>query len=94
MKNLIFKEVHFILLLCFICNYIDSRWSIVGVTEQYILGKTDRLHYLKEVELIGGHIGRICETTVNYNSMDSMLQSFSKPSNATNLRIESAKEYK
>lgn len=70
------------------------RWGIVGVTEQYILGKTERMRYLKEVELIAGHIGRLCDSTVNHDDEDNMSQStVSKPSNtSTHLRIESEKE--
>jgi len=73
--------------------YIFIRWGIVGVTEQYILGKTERMRYLREVELIAGHIGRICDSTV-INDEDNMSQSsMPKPSNtSTNLRIESEKE--
>lgn len=52
------------------------------------------MRYLKEVELIAGHIGRICDSTVNHDDEDNMSQSsISKPSNTfTNLRIESEKE--
>lgn len=52
------------------------------------------MRYLKEVELIAGHIGRICDSTVNLDDEDSMSQSsISKPSNtSTSLRIESEKE--
>ncbi|XP_025193122.1 cell division control protein 45 homolog [Melanaphis sacchari] len=69
-------------------------WGIVGVTEQYILGKTERMRYLKEVELIAGHIGRICDSTVINDDEDSMSQSsMLKPSNtSTHLRIESEKD--
>lgn len=71
-----------------------KRWGIVGVTEQYILGKTERMRYLKEVESIGGHIGRLCDSTLNNDDEDNMSQSsISKPSNTnTHLRIESEKE--
>lgn len=63
------------------------------MTEQYILGKTENLRYLKEVELIGDHIGRICESTVNRNELDSMSQSVSTSfNNPINLKIESEKE--
>lgn len=49
------------------------------------------MHYLKEVELIGDHIGRICESTINHNNLNSVSQPV--PSNdTTNLRIESEKE--
>lgn len=70
------------------------RWAIVGVTEQYILGKTERMRYLKEVELIAGHIGRICDSTVNHEDEENISQSsLAKPSNtSTHLRIESDKE--
>lgn len=48
--------------------------------------------YLKEVELIGDHIGRICESVVNHNELNSLSQTV--PSNDTsNLRIESGKEW-
>lgn len=69
-------------------------WAIVGVTEQYILGKTERMRYLKEVELIAGHIGRICDSTVNHDEEENMSQSsLAKPSNtSTHLRIESDKD--
>lgn len=52
------------------------------------------MRYLKEVELIAGHIGRICDSTINQDEEDNMSQSsISKPSNTfTNLRIESEKE--
>jgi len=74
--------------------YIFIRWGIVGVTEQYILGKTERMRYLREVELIAGHIGRICDSTVINDDEDNMSQSsMPKPSNtSTHLRIESEKE--
>lgn len=63
------------------------------MTEQYILGKTENLRYLKEVELIGDHIGRICESTVDQNESNHTSQSVSKSINdPTNLRIESEKE--
>lgn len=71
------------------------RWGIVGITEQYILGKTERVRYLKEVELIAGHIGRICESTINQDDNEENMSqsSISKPSNTTTkLRIESEKE--
>lgn len=66
----------------------------MGVTEQYILGKTEHMCYLKEVELIAGHIGRLCDSTVNHDNEDNMSQSsMAKPSNnSTHLRIESEKE--
>ncbi|VVC44592.1 CDC45 family [Cinara cedri] len=69
-------------------------WGIVGVTEQYILGKTERMRYLKEVELIAGHIGRLCDSTLNHDDEENMSQSsISKPSNTnTHLRIESEKD--
>jgi len=75
-------------------SYIFIRWGIVGVTEQYILGKTERMRYLREVELIAGHIGRICDSTVINDDEDNMSQSsMPKPSNtSTHLRIESEKE--
>jgi len=74
--------------------YIFIRWGIVGVTEQYILGKTERMRYLREVELIAGHIGRICDSTVINDDEDNMSQSsMPKTSNtSTHLRIESEKE--
>lgn len=52
------------------------------------------MRYLKEVELIGGHIGRLCDSTINNGDVDTMSQSsISKPSNtSTHLRIESEKE--
>ncbi|XP_050530295.1 cell division control protein 45 homolog [Daktulosphaira vitifoliae] len=68
-------------------------WGIVGVTEQYILGKTERMRYLKEVELIAGHIGRICESSINNDDVENMSQTLSKPSNTSiQLRIESEKD--
>lgn len=49
------------------------------------------MRYLKEVELIGDHIGRICESAVNHNELNSSSQTV--PSNDySNLRIESDKE--
>jgi len=49
------------------------------------------MRYLKEVELIGDHIGRICESAVYHNELDSMSQTV--PSiDTSNLRIESEKE--
>uniref|UniRef100_A0A2S2Q3I9 Cell division control protein 45 n=1 Tax=Sipha flava TaxID=143950 RepID=A0A2S2Q3I9_9HEMI len=66
-------------------------WGIIGVTEQYILGKTENMRYLKEVELIGDHIGRICESAVN--DLNCMSQSISNPPNdSRNSRIESEKD--
>jgi len=44
-----------------------SGGGITGVTEQYILNKTERMRYLKEVELIAGHIVRICDSTIIIN---------------------------
>jgi cell division control protein 45 len=74
-------------------NLISIRWGIVGVTEQYILGKTERMRYLKEVELIAGHIGRICDSTINHDDENMSQSSLVKPSNtSTHLRIESEKE--
>ncbi|XP_025425975.1 cell division control protein 45 homolog isoform X2 [Sipha flava] len=68
-------------------------WGIVGVTEQYILGKTERMRYLKEVELIAGHIGRICDSTINHDDENMSQSSLVKPSNtSTHLRIESEKD--
>lgn len=53
------------------------------------------MRYLKEVELIAGHIGRLCDSTVNHDEEENTSQSsISKPSNtSTSLRIESEKEY-
>ncbi|XP_022171893.1 cell division control protein 45 homolog [Myzus persicae] len=66
-------------------------WGIIGVTEQYIFGKTENMRYLKEVELIGDHIGRICESAINHNELKSMSQTV--PSNdILSLRIESEKD--
>jgi len=49
------------------------------------------MRYLKEVELIGDHIGRICESAIYHKELNSMSQT--EPSNDTsNLRIESVKE--
>lgn len=50
--------------------------------------------YLKEVELIAGHIGRLCDSTVNHDNEDTLSQSsMTRPSNnSTHLRIESEKE--
>lgn len=64
------------------------------MTEQYILGKTDHMSYLKEVEFIGDHIGRICECCeVDLNVLDCTSSSVSKHSNnSTNLKIEPVKE--
>ncbi|XP_050425869.1 cell division control protein 45 homolog isoform X2 [Adelges cooleyi] len=69
-------------------------WGIVGVTEQYILGKTERMRYLKEVEVIGGHIGRICESTLNHENKENISKSsVTKPINfSAQLRIESDKD--
>lgn len=51
------------------------------------------MRYLKEVELIGDHIGRNCESAVNDNSLNCMSQSIPNPSNdSRNSRIESEKE--
>lgn len=52
------------------------------------------MRYLKEVELIAGHIGRICESAVNHDDEESMSQSsVAKLSHtSTHLRIESDKE--
>lgn len=52
------------------------------------------MRYLKEVELIAGHIGRLCDSTVNHDDDENMSQSsMTRPSNtSTNLRIESEKE--
>lgn len=70
------------------------RWGIIGVTEQYILGKTENMRYLKEVELIGDHIGRICESAVTDDGLNSMSLSISNASNDfKNQTIESEKEY-
>lgn len=86
--------MHCIIISIICLFYIVIRWGIVGVTEQYILGKTERMRYLKEVELIAGHIGRICDSTVNHDDEENISQSsMSKPSNtSTHLRIESEKE--
>ncbi|CAI6358306.1 unnamed protein product [Macrosiphum euphorbiae] len=66
-------------------------WGIIGVTEQFIFGKTENMLYLKEVELIGDHIGRICESAVYHNELNSLSQTV--PSNdSSNLRIESGKD--
>ncbi|CAH1732907.1 unnamed protein product [Aphis gossypii] len=66
-------------------------WGIIGVTEQFIFGKTENMRYLKEIELIGDHIGRICESTIIHNNLNSASQPV--PSNdTTNLRIESEKD--
>lgn len=52
------------------------------------------MRYLKEVELIAGHIGRICDSTVTNDDEDNLSQSsMPKSSNtSTQLRIESEKE--
>lgn len=52
------------------------------------------MRYLKEVEVIAGHIGRLCDSTLNHDDEENMSQSsISKPSNTnTHLRIESEKE--
>lgn len=69
------------------------RWGIIGVTEQYILGKTEQMSYLKEVEFIGDHIGRICKHEVDRNVLNCRSSSISNHSNdSTNLRIEPLKE--
>jgi cell division control protein 45 len=82
-----FYSIH----LLFSIFIIYDRWGIIGVTEQYILGKTENMRYLKEVELIGDHIGRICESAVN--DLNCMSQSISNPPNdSRNSRIESEKE--
>lgn len=52
------------------------------------------MRYLKEVELIAGHIGRLCDAAINHEDDESMSQSsLVRPSNtSTHLRIESEKE--
>jgi len=71
--------------------YLYIRWGIIGVTEQYIFGKTENMRYLKEVELIGDHIGRICESAINHKEVNSMSQT-ELSNDTSNLRIESVKE--
>uniref|UniRef100_A0A2H8TQS0 Cell division control protein 45 n=1 Tax=Melanaphis sacchari TaxID=742174 RepID=A0A2H8TQS0_9HEMI len=66
-------------------------WGIIGVTEQFIFGKTENMRYLKEVELIGDHIGRICEFSINHNDMKSISQTPSS-NDTSNLKIESEKD--
>lgn len=52
------------------------------------------MRYLKEVELIAGHIGRLCDSTIYHEVDENMSQSsLVKPSNtSTHLRIESERE--
>lgn len=49
------------------------------------------MRYLKEVELIGDHIGRICESAINHKEVNSMSQT-ELSNDTSNLKIESVKE--
>lgn len=71
------------------------RWGIVGVVEQFILGKVEILQYLNEVEKISAHVGRLCPN-IQDNTLDATLsQSFVNGSSTAraSLRIDCEKEY-
>ncbi|XP_065224624.1 cell division control protein 45 homolog [Planococcus citri] len=70
-------------------------WGIVGVVEQFILGKVEILQYLNEIERISAHVGRLCPHVQDHGSdIASQSQSSNAGSTAsrTSLRIDCEKD--
>lgn len=67
-------------------------WGIVGVVEQFVLGKVEILQYLNEVEKISAHVGRLCPNIQDTSDTASQ-SSTSLSTTSTALRISCEKEY-